>query len=90
MDVKQTLVIPAHVMFRQVGDETVILDLDKGTYFGLNPVGARVWQLLSDGHQVPAMIATLLEEFDVAQEQLQLDLDSLVSELISRGLVTVT
>ena len=33
----------------QVGDETVILDLASGTYFGLDPVGARIWALMGEG-----------------------------------------
>jgi hypothetical protein len=36
-------------MARTVGDETVILDLANGTYYGLDPVGARMWQLMSEG-----------------------------------------
>ena len=42
MDSETKLVIPAQVMSRQVGDETVILDLGSGMYFGLDPVGARI------------------------------------------------
>ena len=34
---------------RDLDGEAVILDLGSGTYFGLNQVGTRVWQLISDG-----------------------------------------
>ena len=42
--------IPSTVMTRTIGDETVILDLAGGTYFGLDPVGARIWQLIEEGN----------------------------------------
>ena len=87
MATEKQLSIPAHVMSRQVGDETVILDLGSGTYFGLNPVGARIWQLLSSGTPVAEVVKTLLGEFDVAEHQLQQDVDSLINELVTRGLV---
>ena len=84
------MVIPAQVMSRQVGDETVILDLGSGMYFGLDPVGARIWQLLSEGHQVDAVVSALLGEYDVPEEQLRQDVNGLVSELVSRGLVELS
>ena len=84
------VVIPTQVMSRQVGDETVILDLSSGMYFGLDPVGARIWQLLSDGHPLDSVVTTLLGEYEVTEEQLRQDVTSLVNELVSRGLVEVS
>jgi len=37
--------IPDDVIFRELNGEAVILNLDNGTYFGLNSVGMRIWQL---------------------------------------------
>lgn len=90
MDAEKTLTIPDHVMSRQVGDEAVILDLSSGTYFGLDPIGARVWQLLADGANLPQVVTTLLAEYEVAQEQLQQDVQALVDDLVTRGLVHVS
>lgn len=89
MDSERMLAVPDHVMSRQVGDETVILDLDRGTYFGLDPVGARVWELLRDSTNVKQIVATLLAEYDVPQEQLHQDVHALVDDLVKRGLVLV-
>lgn len=89
MDAEKTLTIPEHVMSRQVGDETVILDLGSGIYFGLDPIGARVWQLLGDGASLNQIVSTLLAEYDVAPEQLRQDMQTLVDDLVARGLVLV-
>ena len=43
-----TLRIGTDVVFRQLDDEAVLLNLKTGIYFGLNDVGARVWQLIAD------------------------------------------
>ena len=55
MNLSDKVTIPTQVMARTVGDETVILDLASGTYYGLDPVGARMWQLMTDGQTLAAI-----------------------------------
>lgn len=73
---------------RKVGQETVLLDLASGTYFGLDPVGARIWQLIEGGKCLPDIVDTMLEEFDVERAQLEADVARLVAELRDKQLVT--
>ncbi|QLQ25673.1 MAG: PqqD family protein [Dechloromonas sp.] len=87
MELTDKVAIPVQVMARTVGDETVILDLASGTYFGLDPVGARIWQLLGEGRTLAETCATMLEEYDVESEQLEKDVLRLGGELLERGLV---
>ena len=49
MDLDTQLTIPPQVMSRLVGEETVLLDLATGMYFGLDGVGKLVWESVSDG-----------------------------------------
>lgn len=90
MSAASRLTIPKEVMARQVGDETVILNLVSGTYFGLDPVGARIWQLIGQGLNLTDICDTLLTEFDVTHENLQRDIAKLVVELQDQGLVIAT
>ncbi|MBV7276194.1 lasso peptide biosynthesis PqqD family chaperone [Clostridiaceae bacterium UIB06] len=46
-------------------DEIVMMDLDRGKYYGFNNVGSRIWQLIKDPLTVKEINLTLLEEFDV-------------------------
>jgi hypothetical protein len=79
--------VPAQVMARQVGGETVILDLGSGTYFGLDEVGARFWALAQDGLCMSQIASQLLTEYAVDAGSLQGDLDRLAKELLERGLL---
>lgn len=81
--------IPSQVMARQVGDETVILDLASGTYYGLDPVGARIWQLMSEGQTLAQVCATMLAEYEVAREDIERDVLALVNTLVDKQLVGV-
>lgn len=84
---EQTFQPSPDVLSREVDGEAVLLDLGSGTYFGLNAVGVRVWQLLEKGSSVGAMTETLLAEFDVAETELAKDLEDLLGELLAKGLV---
>ena len=87
MNLSDKVAIPTQVMARTVGDETVILDLASGTYYGLDPVGARMWQLMADGQTLAAICDTMLDEYEVAREALEGDILRLTEELHVKGLV---
>ena len=83
------VVIPERVLVQQLVNETVILDLDSGTYFGLDEVGTQVWQLLGQGLTVAEICAVLIAEFEVSRETVERDLAALTDELLSHNLMTV-
>ena len=87
MKLSDRVSVPSPVMDRSVGDETVILNLASGTYYGLDPVGARMWRLLGEGKSLGEVCEILLEEYDVARERLEADLLKLAEELANNGLV---
>lgn len=79
--------IPEQVVTRQVGDETVLLNLVSGTYFGLDPVGSRFLELLEAEGSLAAVVARMLEEFDATEAQLEADLLRLADEMLANGLL---
>jgi len=89
MDIDGKVTIPKQVMARRVGEEVVLLDLVTGTYFGLDPVGSRVWELLSAGQTLAQVLNTVLDEYEVSPETLKLDIQALMQELLARGLVAI-
>lgn len=66
-----------------------LLDPERGTYFSLNEVGARIWELLGKSFSVEAIRDQLWEEFDVNREECEEDLLRLLAELQRRGLLRV-
>ena len=83
------MVIPEDVVHRMVGDEAVLLQLDSGIYYGLDPVGSRIWELLAAHGSIRAVCETMVEEYDVAPAQVEQDVQRLVRELQAKGLVAV-
>ena len=77
------------VLAQEVGGEAVLLDLAGERYFGLDPIGTRIWQLLADAPALAQVHATLCGEFDAAPERIGEDLLALVGQLSEAGLVQV-
>jgi hypothetical protein len=75
-------------MSSSVGIETVILHFTAGTYFGLNEVGTRIWELVQTPRSVREIRDTLLEEYDVDAERCDRAVRSLLASLAEHGLIT--
>ncbi|MEM1181263.1 MAG: PqqD family protein [Acidobacteriota bacterium] len=80
------VVINDDVLFRQLDDESVLLDLDSQRYFGLDEVGTRLWSLLQDDPNLHKARDVMLSEFDTDAATLDADLRDFLDELMSRGL----
>jgi hypothetical protein len=78
--------IPEDVYTQEVGEETILLDTQGGRYFGLDPVGTRMWQLIRKYGVLRPAYETLLTEYEVAPNQLESDLLALVAKMIDKGL----
>lgn len=70
-----------------VGGETVLLGLERGNYYGLGGVGARIWALVQDACSVDGIRDRIVAEFDVGPEQCVADLLPFLEHLRSEGLI---
>lgn len=73
---------------RNISGEMVLMHLDSGMYFGLNAVGARVWELLAaEPLTAGAITDTLAAEFDAPRETIAGDVEALLGELAQHALI---
>lgn len=79
--------IATGVVAKRVGDEVVIVHLQNGHYYGLDPVGARAWELIEQRLGFDAIVEALLAEYEVARPELEADLTRLVADLRAHGLL---
>ncbi len=66
--------------------EMVILSLKDGMYYGLDPVGARIWQLIQNQCTIEEIIQAILAEYEVERERFERDLEDLLQDLKVHGL----
>jgi hypothetical protein len=74
-------------MSRLVGDETVLLDMSSGIYFGLDGVGQRIWESIAEGKTVGQTAASIAGEYDIEHARAETDVIEFVGELLERGLL---
>jgi hypothetical protein len=72
-----------------LGEEAAILNLKNSVYYGMNPVGARIWELLKQPRRVSELRDVLLEEYEVEPERCSQDLLALLQKMREEGLVEV-
>jgi hypothetical protein len=77
------------VLFRLVGEEGVLLNLNTTRYLGLNAVGTRMWTALAGATSIQAAYDVLLREYEVAPERLRADLEEFIDQLSGEELIRV-
>ena len=85
---KHVRILP-DILFQEVGGETVLLNFNNESYFGLDAVGTRFWQLLQDETDLRNIIALMLDEYDVEAERLENDLDELIDRMVEAKLIEI-
>jgi hypothetical protein len=70
--------------------EEVILHLESGIYYGLESVGVCIWNVIQKPTAVGDILERLLEEYDVAADQCERDLLSLLQEMAEKKLIEVS
>ena len=87
MDLDTQLTIPPHVLSRLVGEETVLLNLESGIYFGLDGVGKFIWDSVSDGKSLAETVDSIVAEYEIGEDQATTDVVDFTATLVERGLL---
>ena len=81
--------VAEHVLYRELDGESVLLNLQTESYYGLDDVGTHMWRLLTTNETIQGSYERLVEEYDASESQLEKDLRALIGELIEHGLVEI-
>ncbi len=81
--------IPDDVLVSQLDGESVLLKLKSESYFGLDNIGTRIWELLISSDSIQRAYDVILSEFDVDPAQFRRDLAELLDSLLQQGLLEV-
>lgn len=90
IDLKSIVTASTQQISCDLGDEAVVLNLSTGEYFGLDPVGARIWGWLTGPQTVATIRDRLVDAYDADSGQIEQDLFGLLKQLKDEGLIEVT
>ena len=68
-------------------EETVMMSVTAGRYYGLNAVASRIWELLETPKTIAQLCAQICEEFEVDAQTCEAEVLKFVQDLIDNGIV---
>jgi hypothetical protein len=86
-DGRTTYIRNSKTISGRLHDELVMMDIDQGKYFSLNPVATRIWDLLERPMAEDELCMALTEEYDVEPEKCQAEVGEYLLQMSSMGLV---
>jgi hypothetical protein len=75
------------VVWREVGDDLVVLELSTSTYLTLNGTARYLWERLADATTLDGLIEMLVERYQISADQARSDTESFLSALADRELI---
>jgi hypothetical protein len=85
-----TVVVSKDQVSCDLAGEAAILNVKNGVYYGLNPLGARIWNLIQKPRTLSELRDILLREYEVDVSHLESDLRSLLAELAEHDLIEIS
>jgi len=73
----------------QLNDDLVMVDIEKGSYFSLNSVATRIWELLENPLSSESLYDALLAEYDVTPEQCRTEVNEYLEKMKELGLIQI-
>lgn len=76
-----------NLISQEINGETVLLDMDRENYSGLNTAGTRIWQLLQEPRSAKGIVAVMILEYNIEEDQLKVDLNEIVDQLLNNRIL---
>lgn len=77
------------ILFQPLEDEIVLLSLSTEEYYSMDKVSGRMWQLLIEHKEIEPVIKQILTEFNTDETTVRRDLQQLITDCKSEGLLCV-
>lgn len=90
MDMNSCVQHSSNVVSCEIDAKTVMLDIENGKYHGFNEVGSRIWQMISEPMEIDKICAILAAEFEISQEQCEVEVLRFLQKLDETKLITVS
>ena len=87
IDINAKIVRTQEIVSSNMDDEVVMMSIEQGEYYGINPVGSRIWGLLAQPRTAAGICDILMEEYNVPAEECRQDVLEFLGQLFEKKLV---
>ena len=81
--IDSTVIVADNVVSCDLDGEAAILNIKDGVYYSLDPVGAKIWNLIQKPMSLNDVVEMILDEYDVDKDQCKGDIFELIEELLN-------
>lgn len=76
-----------NLIFTDLDDETILMSIDQGAYYGMEQTARRIWELLESPRIISDLCSRLSEEYRVEPALCEPEIISFLEELREEGLI---
>jgi hypothetical protein len=87
IDLNAAIVRNQEIVSSGIDNDTVMMSIEMGEYYGTNPVGSRIWELLEQSRTPAGICDILMEEYNVPAEECRRDVLEFIGQLFEKKLV---
>lgn len=73
----------------ELDNEIVIMSVEEGAYFSMNPVASDIWSRIAEPMAFSALLAALAEEYDAVPDMIEADVRALLASLLKDNLIAL-
>jgi Coenzyme PQQ synthesis protein D (PqqD) len=77
------------IIFSEMDNDVVMMSIEKGEYYGINPIGSRIWELLETSLRVSDLCQTLMVEYNVDENRCISDVVAYLQQLLEKNVITI-
>jgi len=77
------------IVFNKLDDELVMMSIENGEYYGLDNIGAQIWEIIQQPTKFSEIVLKLMGKYDVSEETCIADIQEFLSELLGKNLITL-
>ncbi len=75
------------IIVQKGSNDVLLFNMDDGSYYALNEVGNRIWQLCDGTHGVAQLVSVLAKEYDAPAKIIEMDVMEVLEDLRSKNLI---
>ena len=76
------------VLSSKIDEEVILMSFEADSYFGIDPVGSHIWELLSkQPATINELVQILVEEYEVDEQTCRKDVQTFIDDMYARKLI---
>ena len=83
------LQVNAEIIDSEIDDETVMMDVETGAYYGLDSIASVIWKKIKEPTKYYDLIESLVADYEVERQQCNDDVMPLLEQMLESNLITV-